>query len=109
MLRFIKRNTDLAQYGSDALIVATSWINLQPLNRTVIRSDVMKPFAIPIRQVTVQEVACSPSRPLLECSEGEAKLLPLRVVHEANKPLGLRFPTTLVWERNYEAQHVLDR
>ena len=90
------------QYGGDALVIAVSWVNLQPLNRTVIRSHVMKPLAIPIRQMAVQEVACPPSRLLLKRAEGETKLSPLGVVHEADKPLGLGFPATLVREVAHE-------
>ena len=43
MLWLLERNADLAQDRANVLSVRTSQINLEPLDETVIRSNVMEP------------------------------------------------------------------
>jgi hypothetical protein len=62
----------------------------------------MKPLAIPVRQVAVQEITGAPSRLRIERTESETKLAPLRVVHEANESLYLSFAAALIGERTHE-------
>ena len=62
----------------------------------------MKPFAVPIRQVAVQEITRAPRGLCLERAESEAKLTPFRIVHEAEEALCFSFAAALFGERAHE-------